>query len=134
MSNSCDLRRGLRSCGRAASGVCQYCGRTFCDDHGVRLDDGQEICSRSTCDQKRLDIIAFAEYKVLVATVNDGGACGHDGCSLAPTSECAKCRGQFCSAHVQVRDIEEHRAGRTLEKRATLCRHCDKRRNLWSKK
>jgi hypothetical protein len=79
-------------------------------------------------------MIAFAEYKVTVALTNEDGVCGHSGCSSGHTSECAKCRGSFCTAHIQVRDIEEYRAGRTIEKRATLCRFCDKRRDLWSKK
>jgi hypothetical protein len=130
---ACELRRGLSACGRQADGTCQYCGRTFCVEHGSRLDDGQEICSRSNCEKKRRDIIAFDTYKGLAAGENANGTCGEPSCRLAPTSECAKCRAGFCTPHVRTRDIEEYRAGRTIERRAMLCSYCDGRRGLWKK-
>lgn len=115
-------------------GVCQYCGRFFCPDHGQRLDDGQEVCRRSVCDSKRLDMIAFESHKAGAARKNESGACGDPSCSLPAPSECAKCHAAFCPSHLTPREIEEYRAGRTILRLASLCRFCDKRRKLWAKK
>jgi hypothetical protein len=134
MTSACELRRGLGACGSPVVAVCQYCGSSFCEAHGVRLPDGQEVCSRSTCDKKRRDMLAFEEYKAAAGERNTAGSCGQPGCSLRPTSECAKCHAGFCDPHLRHREIEEYRAGRTTPRLASLCRFCDKRRGLWKKR
>jgi hypothetical protein len=113
--------------------VCQYCGRSFCAAHGERLDDGQEICGRSTCQWKKADLERHFLYRDAVAERNGGRRCGAPDCAEAPGAQCSKCKGLFCIRHLTEEDIEERRAQGVVRVRGTLCGHCRRRRGLWSK-
>ena len=132
MVGQCEIRGILRTCGRPGVAVCQYCGRTFCDDHGERLADGQEICHRSTCQAKKADLARHTEYKAAVAQRNDRRLCGQDECEASPVGQCSKCRGLFCLAHLEERTFDERRGSKTVQRVGSLCQHCARRRSLWA--
>ncbi len=133
MGDTCQLTRRLLRCGQTRLGGCQYCGRGFCSAHGTLLGDGQEVCARQQCQRKLQDLEAFAAYKASVSGRNGERLCGQTGCRHQAMVECAKCRGLFCELHVQVGEVTEWRAERVVTRRATLCRHCLKRRRIWAK-
>jgi len=129
----CELKRSFRACGVPGMAVCQYCGRSYCASHGERLADGQEICQRPTCQRKKADIERHFAYKDGVTQRNGGRLCGYEDCAEAPGLQCSKCKGLFCVRHLTEEAIEERRAEGVVRVRATLCRHCSKRRGLWSR-
>ncbi len=130
---TCEVRRRFRTCGRSAVATCQYCGRTFCEQHGSQLTDGQEICGRSICQQKRAELERHFLYKETVAARNRERLCGVASCGDRIGGQCSKCRGFFCLRHVEERELEERRGFTVTRRPGSLCRHCDKRRRLWSK-
>jgi len=132
MSTTCEVSQRFRRCGRPGVAVCQYCGRSFCEQHGSRLDDGQEICRSPRCERKRVDVERHFAYRDAVAARNEARSCGEPACNRPPEGQCGKCQGLFCAGHLRPREIEEHRAHGSALVRASVCRHCDKRRALWS--
>ena len=135
MNTSCEVSPGfLKRCRRPAPTVCQYCGRSFCEEHGRRLDDGQEICSSTRCEQKRIDVEAHFVYQEEVAARNEGRSCGQPRCDDPLEGQCGKCQGIFCGYHLRPRVVEEHRAHGSAPVRVSVCPHCDKRRALWSRR
>lgn len=133
LSTTCDLKRGLRRCPAPPTGICQYCGRSFCSAHGQRFEDGQEICGRKVCQEKRLDLEQHMEYKAAVAARNRSGFCGDVDCPRRAVAQCSKCQGVFCPLHVESRDDTSGRGFRAVTRRLSLCRHCWARRRLWSR-
>lgn len=132
LRGACELRRLVGRCARPAVGTCQYCGRAFCGDHGILLDDGQEICGRSRCQRKRVDLERHLRYKAFVRERNAGGQCGVPGCETRPSGQCSRCRGFFCGRHLLNRHVSV-RQGRTwVQHPASMCDHCWRRRPLWS--
>jgi hypothetical protein len=105
LRGTCDLRRLVRRCRRPAAGTCQYCGRAFCSDHGILVDDGQEICGRSRCQRKRIDLERHLRYKAVVRQQNADGRCWVPGCQTRPGGQCSRCRGFFCGRHLANRDL-----------------------------
>lgn len=132
MDRACELKRRFRVCGARANGLCQYCGRAFCPEHGWRLDDGQEICSRSVCRRKKEDLEQHFAYKEAVGKRNQRQLCGSD-CEERPAGECSKCGGLYCYRHLEERELEQRRGSTVVRVRGSLCRHCNKRRRLWSR-
>lgn len=132
MVTTCEVRRRFRVCGQPGVAICQYCGRSFCAEHGGRLRDGQEICSRPTCQRKKADLERHLVYKEAVARRNRERLCGNGGCGQRPAGQCSKCRGFFCFRHLEERETEEGRGATVVRRRASLCRHCSRRRSLWS--
>lgn len=130
---SCQFRRRFSACGRPGIAICQYCGHSFCEQHGARLADGQEICSRSLCQQKKADLQQHLVYKESVAQRNHERRCGDANCHQPPAGQCSKCRGFFCLRHLKAREIEERRGSTVVRVRASLCRRCLQRRRLWSR-
>ena len=121
----------LGRCRRPLLGQCQYCAQGFCDAHGNRLDDGQEICTGKRCEQKRLDVAAHLVFKAEAAERNAAGACGLPNCSAAPSVDCDRCGLKFCAPHAsQVMTSVVRGAEREAEV-LTLCRHCRERLALW---
>ena len=130
-ASNCQLKRGLFRCRAKAVGSCQYCGRHFCDRHTELIEELQEVCSREYCVAKRQDLVKHLAYKDDVLGRNADGACGIDGCEQEMQSQCGRCRGRFCVAHVQV-DQETVMDNWARERRlATLCEHCAVRRPIW---
>jgi len=134
LSAICEHRRFLRGCDAAATAVCQYCGRDFCEVHGVTLDDGQEICLRSRCQEKRVDVERFFAYKERVAERNRSRRCGEPACERQAALQCSKCQGLFCGRHLEEREVEEGRGLATVRVRAVLCPYCQGRLPLWSRR
>lgn len=132
MMTPCRIRRRVFfACGSKTRGVCQYCGRSFCENHGVVLDDGQEICNRKTCVSKREDVARHLVYKREVQGRNQRRLCGDEGCETTPLSQCSRCKGLFCRSHAFRREdrVLENRV--RVSRMATLCQHCWARRPLW---
>lgn len=130
----CEVRGFLRRCRSEALGLCQYCGRRFCAEHGVRYADGQEICGRKVCQQKAAELPHHLEYKAQVRQLNSQGHCGISGCVAPPWGQCSACGCFFCREHVQPR-TRTVRVGMVIERRPTfMCDHCwDRRRRIWSR-
>ncbi len=131
MVTSCEISRLLRPCGRKGIAICQYCGRSFCAEHGDRLEDGQEICRRRVCMRKREDLTRHLAYSDEVSERNESERCGAGECGARPQGQCTKCRGLFCFTHVSQRKVEV-RDGSVAQ--GSVCQHCHKRRKLWSRR
>lgn len=129
---TCEIRQRFRACGQPGIAICQYCGRSFCKEHGGRLADGQEICSRSTCQRKWEDLERHFVYREAVAVRNRERLCGHEDCGKRPSGQCSKCQGLFCLRHLEERQIAEGRGAVRARLRSSLCGHCLKRRDLWA--
>jgi hypothetical protein len=114
-------------------GTCQYCGRAFCAGHGERENDGQEVCARKRCRQKKADVALHLEYKARVARRNAAGLCGQEGCETRYGGQCSKCKGFFCMAHVAPREETVRKGLATVSRMAAMCDHCWRRRPLWSR-
>jgi len=128
----CELRRLVGRCGRPVAGTCQYCGRAFCSGHGALLGDGQEICSRSRCQHKRVDLERHLLYKAFVRERNAGGRCGMPGCESGPSGQCSRCRGFYCGRHLADRHVSVRQGRAWVQQPASMCDHCWQRRPLWS--
>jgi len=133
-SRACHLKKGLFTCGAAAYGACQYCGRPFCERHGVVLEDEQQICSRKVCVEKREDLARHFVFRAEVHQRNEDAACGQTGCGTRISAECTRCQGLFCAGHVHPREelVLENKV--RVPRVASLCQHCWARRPLWTKR
>lgn len=132
LSGACELKRFARRCAHPAAGTCQYCGRAFCSDHGLVLDDGQEICSRPRCQRKRVDLERHLRYKAFVRQRNAERQCGVPRCQAVPAGQCSRCRGFFCGRHLDNRDMQVREGRVWVRLPASMCEHCWRRRPLWS--
>lgn len=133
-ASTCEMKSGLfGGCRGAAVAVCQYCGRSFCEAHGVRLEDGQEICARKRCQEKRSDLARHLAYKEAVAERNRQGLCGVAECHTRYGGQCSKCHGFYCLRHLQERQELVRKGMTTVARPASMCDHCWKRRPLWSR-
>jgi len=130
MVTDCETKSLFRRCGAPGIAICQYCGRSFCSDHGEQLDDGQEICLESSCRRKKEDLARHFAYRAEVTERNRTGICGHEDCELERQVDCAKCDGLFCADHVSEREFMR-RDGTPA--RGLICQHCERRRKLWSR-
>ena len=128
MVTTCETKRRFRTCGKPGMAVCQYCGRSFCDEHGERLEDGQEICDDNNCAAKRDDLVRYFAYREEAERRNEEQLCGQTECGSGPQIACAKCRASFCAEHVRDRDFEQ-RDG--TPGRGPVCDYCEKRRKIW---
>lgn len=133
MVTTCETKRRFRTCGQLGVAVCQYCGRSFCEQHGGLLSDGQQVCARSRCSQKVSDLEQHILYKQTVAGRNHERLCGEAGCSIGAGGQCSKCDGLFCLSHLQQRVVEKRQGTGTMSGPGSLCRHCLKRRSLWAR-
>ena len=133
MTKTCQIKSGLFRCEDEAGGLCQYCGRQFCPKHGVFLDEGQEVCNRKNCVAKREDLVRHLSYKGIVTARNEAAQCGAYGCGDTLSDQCARCKGYFCTRHVDAREeiIVENKL--RLPRMSTLCRHCWERRPIWTR-
>jgi hypothetical protein len=131
---SCQIKGRFRACGKPGAAVCQYCGRTFCEVHGMRLDDAQEVCARSTCQEKKADVERFMLYKGTATDRNERGGCGTAACGSAPGGQCSKCQALFCIEHLSEHEIEIWQGGSMVSVRGALCPYCVSRRRLWERR
>ncbi len=129
----CEVRRFVRHCRQRGVAVCQYCGRTFCEQHGAKLADGQEICHRPTCQEKRAELGRHLQFKQSAAARNRERLCGLPKCDGQAGGQCSKCQGLFCLRHLKQLDVEHRRGSTVIKSRGSVCRHCRDRRRLWSR-
>lgn len=129
----CQVKSGLFKCGDAASGMCVYCGRHFCERHGVIRDLGEEICDSKNCVAKREDLQRHLAYKESVAGFNRQRICGLEVCEEEWASQCSRCKGYFCSGHIEQREMMVNDEGVRAQRLVLVCRHCWDRRSIWEK-
>jgi hypothetical protein len=129
----CDVKRGLFKCTAEAVGVCQYCGRPFCGRHCDLQEDGEEVCARRFCVEKRRDLARHLAYKSRVAERNRADLCGLEGCRSAPDGVCTRCKGYYCGRHIAPRQETIIQNGVRLPTNSTLCGHCWSRRPIWTR-
>ena len=128
----CGIKTGLFStCKGAPAGICQYCGRPFCQEHGIFLELGQEVCHRPNCVAKREDVARHLVYKEAVIIRNEARHCGVEGCNHSVVGRCSRCEGYFCDGHVGPREDVIIENDVKIQRLATLCRHCFERRPIW---
>jgi hypothetical protein len=131
---TCEHRRFFHTCGQPGVAICQYCGDTFCGQHGSRLADGQEICYRPRCRRKKDDLDRHGIYKESVVRRNNERLCGDPSCDQPPAGQCSKCHGVFCHHHLEEQEIEVRRGPTVRRVRGSLCGHCRDRRRLWARR
>jgi len=131
MVTNCEVSRRFRACRRPGIAVCQYCGRSFCGEHGDRLADGHEVCHTKDCGRKREDMIQHVAYRKTTGERNAAQRCGQESCDLQPQGECSKCHSLFCASHLRERNVETRDGAMS---RGSVCAHCHKRRKLWSQR
>ena len=134
IARGCQIKRLFLSCGAEAIGFCQYCGRHFCAEHGVLLEEHQEVCARKPCVAKREDVARHLVYCQFVRERNDTRRCGLAECEGEVATQCSRCRGYFCASHTDVRDETVAEGGRPVSRRRSLCTHCWLRRPIWQRK
>jgi len=130
---TCQAKGGLFRCKGTAIGLCQYCGRHFCEQHAELVEDHQSVCSRRNCVAKRRDLVKHLAYKEAVFARNAAKHCGIEDCRHSPEGVCARCRGFFCGRHAETRDEVILVNGVRTTRMATLCRHCWDRRPIWTR-
>jgi hypothetical protein len=129
----CQVKSGLFKCGAAASAMCVYCGRHFCEKHGVIRALGEEICDSKNCAAKRDDLDRHLVYKESVLTFNRERVCGLEVCEEEWTRQCSRCKGYFCTTHLEQREMMVTDEGVRAERLVLVCRHCWQRRPIWEK-
>jgi hypothetical protein len=96
------------------------------------MEDGQEICGRSRCQRKRVDLEGHLRYKAVVRRRNADNQCGLPGCQAGPGGQCSRCRGFFCNRHLADHDLWAREGRAWVRLPASMCEHCWRRRPLWS--
>jgi hypothetical protein len=129
----CEVKSGLFKCGDSAAAVCVYCGRHFCDKHGVIRDLGEEICDSKNCVAKREDLDRHLVYKESVLSFNRERICGLEVCESEWERQCSRCKGYFCVSHIEQREMMVTDEGIRAERLVLVCRHCWDRRPIWEK-
>lgn len=127
----CAIKGFLSSCNAEATGVCVYCGRPFCQSHGVVLPNGEEVCRRKNCVAKRDDLAKHLEYKDAVLLRNRQRLCGIESCNNPFTGQCGRCKGYFCGKHTDSTYERVFEGQARFDQPASLCKHCQSRRGIW---
>jgi hypothetical protein len=129
--SACGAGGRFRRCHSAAVNSCQYCGRSFCASHTHVIEGYDAVCTRKRCVRKHVDLQAHTDYRARVVQRNAAGLCGVEGCGPHPRKECSLCKGHFCEAHIGER-MYPFREGRLIiDKPASVCRWCWRRRKVW---
>lgn len=127
----CGVGRPFGRCHAPSIDTCQYCGRGFCERHTYVFEGFEAVCTRARCRRKHDDLQRHLEYKQQVAARNRAGLCGVENCTPHPRTECSLCRGHFCDAHISEK-MYPFREGRLIiEKPASICAWCWRRRKIW---
>ena len=123
----------LSKCGAESHAQCVYCARPFCSRHGVVLEDGMEVCSRKYCVAKREDLARHLVYKEAVLVRNRERLCGLEACDKSFVGQCNRCKGYFCQKHAPVSDEPPVESQSGTPQTVRQCRHCERRRPIWSR-
>jgi hypothetical protein len=129
----CEVKGGLFKCGDAAAAVCVYCGKHFCQRHGVIRELGEEICDSKNCVAKREDLERHLVYRESVLGFNRERICGLEVCVEEFVGQCSRCKGYFCRSHIETREMMVVDEGVRAERLVLVCRHCWERRPIWEK-
>jgi hypothetical protein len=127
----CEIKALLRACGDTAIGQCVYCGRPFCQRHGVTGEDGEEVCSRKNCVAKKEDLVRHLVYKEGVLRRNRQRLCGLENCQNSFTGQCSRCKLYYCGRHRFPGSEQVFDGQVRIDRPAMLCRHCQQRRPIW---
>lgn len=127
----CEFGGRLRRCRTPLSGQCQYCARGFCDDHGERFNEIEEVCPREPCQAKKADLIAHKEFRRVAVSRNDRNVCGEPECETAPATDCQRCFAHYCVAHLSQRMMTVWRGAEPSAEIIRICSHCSSRIPLW---
>jgi len=130
---SCQVKGSLFRCGDAANAMCVYCGRPFCERHGVIGSEGAEVCDSKNCVAKREDLALHLVYKDAVQALNQRRVCGIETCGVEFVAQCSRCKLYFCGGHVETRVMAVIEEGMRFERPVLVCRHCWQRRPIWEK-
>jgi len=120
-----------RACGADPVGQCVYCGAPFCANHGVLGVDHHEVCSRSSCRAKYLDLLAHQAWLVEHRPRNASSMCAEDACENRLEHQCQRCQLRFCEAHLKAGTVTERRVDPPVRIQLMLCPHCTARRRIW---
>ena len=129
----CEIKSGVFKCGDAATAICVYCGRHFCEKHGVIRDLGEEVCDSKNCVAKREDLEVHLAYKETVLVFNRQRICGLDVCEEEWVRQCSRCKGYFCTSHIGQTEMMVVDEGVRAQRLVLICRHCLDRRPIWDK-
>lgn len=130
---TCTYSTGMlrRACGREVIASCVYCGEPFCESHGDRGPDFQDVCHRRACAAKQEDLRVHTAWRVQVAVSNRVSICAEIECGERMRFSCSQCRLLFCDTHVREHDVKDTRVQPPQKKRALVCAHCIERRKVW---
>ena len=130
-ASRCALRGRLRRCRRQLAGQCQYCGRGFCAKHGDLLGEREEVCHRESCQAKKDDLVAYAQFKIDAAARNDTNLCGIAPCENSPETFCERCSAHYCIEHLSQIVVEVVRGFERAPEMLRLCTYCVARTSVW---
>jgi len=130
---NCQVKGGLFKCGVAANAMCVYCGKPFCERHGVIGAEGEEVCDSKNCVAKREDLARHLVYKDAVLSRNRQRLCGVDACGVEFLAQCSRCKLYFCKDHIETREMGVIEEGMHFERPVAVCRHCWQRRPIWER-
>ena len=130
-ATKCELGGRLRGCRRRLSGQCQYCARGFCEKHGERFGEHEEVCERESCQAKKNDLLAYQQFKIEAAARNDTNRCGIDPCELRPETFCERCSAHYCIEHLSQHVVEVVRGFERAPEMLRLCTYCVARISIW---
>jgi hypothetical protein len=130
---ACQVKGGFFKCGDTANAMCVYCGRPFCQRHGVIGSEGEEVCDSKNCVAKREDLAQHLLYKDAVLLLNRDRLCGVSGCGTEFLAQCSRCKLYYCQTHIQTRVMPVIEEGMRFERPVLVCRHCWQRRPIWER-
>jgi hypothetical protein len=113
--------------------MCVYCGRPFCERHGVVGQDGEEVCDSKNCVAKREDLAAHLVYREVAREFNSARVCGLEECEQEFEGQCSRCKAYFCRLHIELREMLTTEEGVRTERLVLVCRHCFVRRTIWER-
>ena len=102
---NCGVRSGLFrfNCLDAAIADCVYCDRPFCEQHGERGEDYEDVCARTGGRELLRDIRTVVAWRARGGEANKRNQCPVDGCEEGMDHQCVRCRLLFCRRHVRGR-------------------------------
>ncbi len=133
-SSRCQLGGRLFRCTNPGMYVCQYCARSFCEEHATYVEGHEEVCARRECRAKWDDLQLHFRYREFVFARNRAGVCGVEGCEGRFGYVCSLCQGQFCPDHLSERLYPVFDGYRRREEPRSVCDHCWERRKIWSQR
>ncbi len=132
-AQKCEQGGRFRSCRKALAGQCQYCARGFCDNHGQRFGQHDEVCQRQACQAKKLDLENYLRFKLDSTARNDTNRCGIAICDTEPHTNCERCESHFCLEHLRQHLVEVIHGVERAPEILRLCEYCVERIPLWER-